>query len=231
MNTLLETSVAEYAEAIDGGAIVEMAEFQDGSAFVWRAGVIFDEIRDDLPTHEADEIEELFEEVEAAYDSRASPSDVATLTGGIMHEVDEILGVEVSEEDKLQGYVANIVDLLTRADAAYSSGDKDLALSLVTKAYLDNFEFLESPLVNAGERELMEDIEHEMREELRGMIKQGAPSTQVSSQIDTILSKMDTVAVVVPEFGTIAMMILVVSIVAVIVLASKSKTLSLVNRI
>ena len=148
-----------------------------------------------------------------------------------MHEVDEILGVEVSEEDKLQGYVANIVDLLTRADAAYSSGDKDLALSLVTKAYLDNFEFLESPLVNAGERELMEDIEHEMREELRGMIKQGAPSTQVSSQIDTILSKMDTVAVVVPEFGTIAMMILVVSIVAVIVLASKSKTLSLVNKI
>ena len=231
MNTLLETSVAEYAEAIDGGAIVEMAEFQDGSAFVWRSGVIFEEIRDDLPTHEADEIEELFEEVEAAYDSRASPSDVATLTGGIMHEVDEILGVEVSEEDKLQGYVANIVDLLTRADAAYSSGDKDLALSLVTKAYLDNFEFLESPLVNAGERELMEDIEQEMREELRGMIKQGVPSTQVSSQIDTILSKMDTVAVVVPEFGTIAMMILVVSIVAVIVLASKSKTLSLVNKI
>ena len=44
--TLLETSIAEYAEAIDGGAIVEMAEFQDGSAFVWRAGVIFEEIRD-----------------------------------------------------------------------------------------------------------------------------------------------------------------------------------------
>ena len=54
---------------------------------------------------------------------------------------------------------------------------------------------------------------------------------QVSSQIDTILSKMDTVAVVVPEFGTIAMMILVVSIVAVTVLASKSKFPSLVNKV
>ena len=227
MNTLLETSVAEYAEAIDGGAIVEMAEFQDGSAFVWRSGVIFEEIRDDLPTHEADEMAELFEEVNAAYDRRASPSDVATLTGGIMHEVDEILGVEVSEEDKLQGYVDNIVDLLTRADAAYASGDSDLALSLVTKAYLDNFEFLESPLVNAGERELMEDVEHEMREELRTMIKNGAPASEVSSQIETVLVKMETVAVVVPEFGTIAMMVLVVSIVAVIALASRSKTLSL----
>jgi predicted secreted protein with PEFG-CTERM motif len=38
---------------------------------------------------------------------------------------------------------------------------------------------------------------------------------------------METVAVVVPEFGTIAMMVLVVSIVAVIALASRSKTLSL----
>ena len=144
-----------------------------------------------------------------------------------MHEVDEILGVEVSEEDKLQGYVDNIVDLLTRADAAYASGDSDLALSLVTKAYLDNFEFLESPLVNAGERELMEDVEHEMREELRTMIKNGAPASEVSSQIDSVLVKMETVAVVVPEFGTIAMMVLVVSIVAVIALASRSKTLSL----
>ena len=53
----------------------------------------------------------------------------------------------------------------------------------------------------------------------------------MSSQIDTILSKMDTVAVVIPEFGTIAMMILVVSIVAVTVLASKSKSPSLVNKV
>ena len=230
MKTLLETSIAEYQEAISDGAIVEMAEFQDGSAFVWRAGVIFEEIRDDLPHHEADEMAELFDEVEAAYDARADPSDVATLTGGILHEIDEILGTEESDEDKLQGYVNNIVDLLTRADAAYASGDSDLALSLVTKAYLDNFEFLESPLVNAGEKELMEDIEHEMREELRTMIKQGAPTSQVSSQIDTILIKMETVAVVVPEFGTIAMLVLVVSIVAVIALASRSKSLTLVNR-
>ena len=88
-------------------------------------------------------------------------------------------------------------------------------------------QFLESPLVNAGERELMEDVEHEMREELRTMIKNGAPASEVSSQIETVLVKMETVAVVVPEFGTIAMMVLVVSIVAVIALASRSKTLSL----
>jgi len=193
MKTLLETSIAEYEEAISDGVIGEMAEFQDGSAFVWRAGVIFEEIEGDIPQHEADEIEELFEDVNAAYDKRADPSEVSTLTGGILHEIDEILGTEESEGDQLQGYVNNIVDLLTRADAAYP-GDKDLALSLVTKAYLDNYEFLEAPLVNAGEGELMEDIEHEMREELRNMIKRNYSASEVSLQIDNILAQMDTAA-------------------------------------
>jgi hypothetical protein len=234
MKTLLKTSIAEYEEAVSDGVIGEMAEFQDGSAFVWRSSIIFEEIENDsLCSYELlsfsgfctnlVEIEELFEDVNEAYDKRADPEDVAVLIGGILHKIDEILGTEMSEESniicdgpdckrqqELQGYVNNIIDLLNRADTAYSSGDKDLALSLVTKAYLDNYEFLEAPLVNAGEPELMNDIERDMRGELRTMIKHGAPASQVSSQIDTILTKMDIVAVVVPEFGTIAILVLVV---------------------
>ena len=94
MKTLLDTSIHEYEEAVADGVIGEMAEFQDGSAFVWRAGVIFEEIEDDLPQHEAHEIEELFKDVNSAYDKRADPSKVATLTGGILHEIDGILGTE-----------------------------------------------------------------------------------------------------------------------------------------
>lgn len=37
MKVLLETSVVEYGEAVSDGMIEEMAEFQDGSAFVWRS--------------------------------------------------------------------------------------------------------------------------------------------------------------------------------------------------
>ena len=94
MKTLLKTSIAEYEEAVSNGVIGEMAEFQDGSAFVWRSGVIFEEIKHWIDQHEADEIEELFEDVNAAYDKRADPSEVATLTGGILHEINEILGTE-----------------------------------------------------------------------------------------------------------------------------------------
>ena len=221
IGTLLETSIAEYAEAVENGVIGEMAEFQDGSAFVWRSQVIFDEIKSDLPEHPAEEIEELYEALETAYDSRSSPSNVDTLTSGIIHEIDEITGVE-GEDTELTMYVEEINELLTQAKQEYAAGDTDLALSLVTKAYLDNFEFLEGPLVEAGEKELMEEVEIMLREELRSMIKNGASSSEVDSQIDAILIKMTTVEQVVPEFGSIAILILVTAIIGSVLFARKS---------
>ena len=221
MKTLLETSIAEYAEAVEDGVIGEMAEFQDGSAFVWRSQVIFNEIKSDLPEHEVEEIEELYEDVKSAYDSRADPSHVETVTGGIIHEIDEITGSESSEAE-LTEYVEKIRELLTQAKQEYAAGDSDLALSLATKAYLDNYEFLEGPLIEAGEKELMIEVEIMLREELRGMIKAGASVSEVNSQIDAILIKMTTVEQVVPEFGTIAIMILVTAIIGSVLFARKS---------
>jgi len=221
MKTLLETSIAEYAEAVEDGVIGEMAEFQDGSAFVWRSQVIFNEIKSDLPEHEVEEIEELYEDVKSAYDSRADPSHVETVTGGIIHEIDEITGSESSEAE-LTEYVEKIRELLTQAKQEYAAGDSDLALSLATKAYLDNYEFLEGPLIEAGEKELMIEVEIMLREELRGMIKAGASVSEVNSQIDAILIKMTTVEQVVPEFGTIAILILVTAIIGSVLFARKS---------
>ena len=227
MKGLLETSIAEYGEAVESGRIVEMAEFQDGSAFVWRAGVIFGEIRDSVDDHPADEIEGFFEDVRNAYDERASPDDVATLTGGIIRELDEIMGVDDAQaadgDDRLLGYVATINELLESARTEYRAGNNDLALSYVTKAYLDNYEFLEGPLVERGERELMIEVEELMREELRGMIKSGAPVAEVDAQIDTILERMDTVAVIVPEFGVVAVAVLAVAVVAIVAATSRSR--------
>ena len=59
------------------------------------------------------------------------------------------------------------------------------------------------------------------------MIKSGASVSEVNSQIDVIMIKMDTVGVVVPEFGTTAMMILVVAIIGSILFASRSKLMTI----
>lgn len=229
MKTLLETSKGEYSEAISSGIIKEMAEFQDGSAFVWRSQQILGEIKSDIDSHAADEIDEFYIDLWATYDRRANPSEVETLADGIIHEIDEILGVE-DKGHELSVYVETIKSLLKQTKQEYANGNTDIALSLATKAYLDNFEFLEGPLIDSGEKELMTEIEIMLREELRNMIKDGASVSEVTSQIDTILVKMDDVAVVVPEFGTIAVLILVVAIISIIAVTARSK-ISIVSKI
>jgi predicted secreted protein with PEFG-CTERM motif len=62
-----------------------------------------------------------------------------------------------------------------------------------------------------------------MRIELRDMIKNGAPSSEVNQKIDAIISDMDIVQVSVPEFGTVAMMILAVAIISIIAVTAKTK--------
>ena len=227
---LLETSIAEYGEAVESGQITEMAEFQDGSAFVWRAGVVYGEIEGTIENrHSAEEIRGFFDDVSDAYDRLAPPSEVAGLTNGIIRELDEIMGTgegagaAMDEGARLDAYVATIRQLLEDARAEYRAGNNDLALSYVTKAYLDNYEFLEGPLVEAGERELMIEVEELMREELRTMIRNGEPVADVEAQIDLILDRMDTVAVIVPEFGTMAVVVLAVAVVAIVAVTARSR--------
>ncbi|RJQ27979.1 PEFG-CTERM sorting domain-containing protein [Candidatus Parcubacteria bacterium] len=189
IKTLLETSIAEYAETVEEGAIHEMAEFQDGSAFVWRSQQIFDEIKADFPEHEVEEIDEFYADLWDAYDERADPSTVETLVGGIIHEIDVITGEE-SEEGGLGMYFENIENLLAETSEEYAKGNTDVALSLATKAYLDNYEFLEGP-ISEHDDELVVETEVMMREELRNMIKNGASSDDINAQIDAILEKLE----------------------------------------
>ena len=199
MRGLLETSVAEYGEAVENGSITNLPEFQDGSAFVWRAEQILAGI-DDAPAMASD-----FAAVKSAYEQRVDPSRVADLTAAITDKIDSVVG---SSETGLSDYISNIRAMLEQARSEYARGNGDEALSLATKAYLDNYEFLEAPLIQAGERELMEDVEIMMREELRSMIRSGEPADDVSSQIDMILIRMETVAQIVPEFGVMAMLVM-----------------------
>lgn len=227
MQGLLETSKGEYEEAITDGEISMMAEFQDGSAFVWRSQQIFDEIKSELPEHEVEEIEEFYADLWAGYDSKASPADITVLADGVIHELDVIMGVE-SEDADLLDYVENIRSLLKETKVEYAAGNTDEALSLATKAYLDNYEFLESPIAQQNP-ELKDEIEHMMREELRDMIKAGAPTSEVDAQVDAILLKMNDVAKIVPEFPFGAL-IAMTSILGVVIAITKIKGSKLIKK-
>ena len=221
MQGLLKTSIEEYEEGVQNGQIEMMAEFQDGSAFVWRSQQIFDEIKSDLPEHEVEEIEEFYSDLWDAYDKRSDSEHVEIFANGIINEIGEAIGEETEKTD-LMTYVENIRDLLKQVKTEYADGDKDMALSLATKAYLDNFEYLEST-IKQSDPELVEEVETMMREDLRDMIKNDAPVSEINQQVDAIILKMDSVAKIVPEFGTIAMIILSVALVSIIGLTARSK--------
>ncbi|CAE6501382.1 PEFG-CTERM sorting domain-containing protein [Candidatus Nitrosotenuis uzonensis] len=195
MKTLLETSAAEYAEAVENGTINEMAEFQDGSAFVWRSQQIFEEIKGDLPEDASMEINDLYSTLWQAYDERADPSDVETLVGGLVAEIDEITGVE-SVMRGPETYFENIVSLLNQVKEQYANGMSEEALSLATKAYLDNYEFLEGPIAK-HDTKLMEEIEVMLRQELRNMINEGVSSDKIDSHVDAIVEKLHEAAMLI----------------------------------
>lgn len=99
-NILLETSKVEYAEAINNGVIVEMAEFQDGSAFVWRAKDLLSTMNIDSAI--ADKISSEIIAVEQAYSKRDSPSKVSELVDSVISNFELVSGVQSSESNHME---------------------------------------------------------------------------------------------------------------------------------
>ena len=217
---LLATTKVEYAEAVSNGEIHELAEFQDGSAFVWKSEQIFDRVSTELSPQESKEIKEHYKELVDAFELKQDPEDIDGIIDGITGKINKIQGTE-EEVENLLNYVDNIEKLLADVKTEYRKGNIDIAQSFATKAYLDNFEYIENPLKDTGNSELVHEIEQLLREDLRGMIKEGAPSAEIDQKVDTILEKMESVKVAIPEFGTLVMVAMAIAIVGIILVTSK----------
>jgi hypothetical protein len=99
-NILLETSKVEYAEAVNDGIIEEMAEFQDGSAFVWRAKEILATMNIDSTM--SDNISSNIIAIEQAYEKRASPTEVSILVDNVIADFETFSDVESTESEHME---------------------------------------------------------------------------------------------------------------------------------
>jgi hypothetical protein len=72
----------------------------------------------------------------------------------------------------------------------YSKGNSTGAEELATRAYLDNFEHVETPQEVRSAGDLMHELEGMMREELRGMIKDNASVEEVGIHINATDAKL-----------------------------------------
>jgi septum formation inhibitor MinC len=99
-NILLETSKVEYAEAVNDGIIKEMAEFQDGSAFVWRAKELLATMNIDSSLKE--NISSNIMAVQQAYEKRDSPSEVSNLVDAVIADFEMISGVSSEKSEHME---------------------------------------------------------------------------------------------------------------------------------
>ena len=86
--------------------------------------------------------------------------------------------------------IAIVRDGLDEAVTAYEDGDADAAEEAASEAYLEHFELVEGPLEEVDE-ELNEELEVQIREELRALIEEGAPATEVEKLVGEIDSGLD----------------------------------------
>ena len=199
---LLHIAGHEYEEAVANGTIREIAEYQDGQAFIHRAESVFNSSASNINqsmAHEVEEVNELFLNLNTAVTNRDDPGNVETTINGIIHELAEITGLSESqltgeesgtEEQDPVAIINNIKSLLTQLIAEYRAENYQGAESIATEAYLENYEFIEAPLAQR-DQQLMEQTEVMLREELRQMITQRVPIEQIEQHIAMINTNLD----------------------------------------
>jgi hypothetical protein len=87
-------------------------------------------------------------------------------------------------------YIKTAAQLLGQVSTEYKNGNFSKADELATKAYLDNFEYVEPILEKHGAKNLMEEIEHMMRTEIRDMIKNKVSQDKLDLEVGTIRGKL-----------------------------------------
>jgi hypothetical protein len=227
---VLETAEHEYEEGVENGQIVEMIEYQDSTAFIARAKAIFLSIEAEMPEEEADEVNGFFGQLDNHTAIYASFEEVETVIGAIVHEFEEVFGLE--EEDSGydgQAYIDKIIELLDEAVVAYQAGDAQEAKALAIEAYLDNYEFIEAD-IEEDNPELMVEIELDIREDLVKMIEDGRPASEVEEHVDLIKTNLETArAIVVPEFPFV--IIAIAATMALVIAMAKFKGISCLRKL
>jgi hypothetical protein len=202
ITNLLDTANAEYEEGVKDGLVKEIVEYQDASGFISRAGSLFNQtysmLNESMKTS-ADEVMSLFSPLNVKVEAKSDPIEIETSINDIKQNMSSIIGISAiqlggASEDsgnKTIGLINNIRDLLTQVIENHEKQNYTEAEELATKAYLDNFEFIESDLAKQDQK-LMEDTEVLLRQELRQMIKDKKTTDEVQALVDQIKVNLDS---------------------------------------
>jgi len=136
------------------------------------------------------ELESFFNDLFEQVKNKDSFSSIGTLISFIQRD---LLGTDVLTTAGIDNSnLYNIIrDLYGELLIELDNGNYDKAEEIGIEAYLENFEYLE-PEIEIADAELLYQLEWDMREELRAMIKnQESPETIRTFLVDSIIPRLD----------------------------------------
>ena len=192
ISSLLATASHEYNEAIVDGAVAETVEYQDAYAFVTRAHELYHSIEAAVvaaAAHEAEEIEEALETLEAALPSVQPPAaltstdDVAAAAALIGHELEEVVGALAVTEADPAAEQAAIEELLDEVLVLVGSDQRDAAAELVAEIYLEHYEVIEAGVIAAAP-DINAELEPLLGAGLRQQIRDGESLEDITASVE-----------------------------------------------
>ena len=138
------------------------------------------------------EIDSFLNEFESSLAQKADNDSILPLATAIERDLSEELSLSQGSEStsEHQQYFATIRTLLSKVISEVKNGNYAQADKYAISAYLDNYEYLEAQ-IEKHDRDLMQNTEQEMREELRGIIKARESPESIEAFVNGILVKLD----------------------------------------
>jgi high-affinity iron transporter len=157
----------------------------------------YEKIGSSLDDRRRQEIDAFFSQLENSIVQKASIESISQLVTAIERDLAEYLsssssnqGTTTQIKNEHSQYFSTIRNLLSDVitEVSENSNYKTADKAAMT-AYLDNYEYLEAPIERLNAT-LMEDIEVDMREELRNMLKEEQSPAAIQGFVDGILVKV-----------------------------------------
>jgi high-affinity iron transporter len=171
-------------------------EYENSQGLVNLSKSNFENLSSSLDESRRQEINSFFSQLENSIVLRTSIETISQLVAAIERDLAEYLSVSsgnkgatptTSEHSRYFSTIRNLLsDVVTEVK---ENGDYRKADKAAMTAYLDNYEYLEAPIEKLNAT-LMEDIEVDMREDLRDMLKEQQPHIAVENFVDGILVKL-----------------------------------------
>ncbi|MGA7543654.1 MAG: FTR1 family protein [Nitrososphaeraceae archaeon] len=158
----------------------------------------YENLASSLDERRRQEVYSFFSQLEDSIVQRANMEPISQAVAAIERDLAEFLSINSGSEgdapttSEHTQYFTTIRDLLSEVNNEVKENeDYRAADKAAMTAYLDNYEYLEAPIEKLNST-LMVDIEVDMREELRDMLKEEQSPTAIENFVNSILVKLST---------------------------------------